>query len=331
MTTKIFRIDNLLTIKIETSDSVLKNFANYFPDILEINKDFSFDYQIIYHEVDAIPDIYIKFDRNYKIVYPFRNLKYIIRQIDGTILAYAEKQEFSDENVVIRDGKIINIFAKNDKRNKNLVRLITELLVRKLLENKYFPLHASCVVDGDGAMLYLGDKRSGKSTALFSSVLITKAFPLANDITFVGKADGMWKAFGTSYDLTFDKSLSEQIIKDEISFEGHNCITQFSSSKIRYNPLEFCRSFKTNWKWSAPIKSINISNLSPTKAFKETAQIDHEKALEYLIKYGRDENFSFDDMLMINGLYPNFDYEQLSKDVIINEIEGNILEYQRRK
>jgi hypothetical protein len=326
MVTKILKISDLLILKLQASEYVFRSIDSCFPNVLETKE--NYEYEIVYNEVDEILDIYKNFPG--KIVSPFRNSQYLVNKKNEVVVAYAKKQEFSDENAIIKDNNTINIFAKNDESNKNLVRLIIELIVRKLLEKKYYPLHASCVVNENSAIIYFGKKGSGKSTALFSSVLLANSFPLANDITFVGKENGIWKAFGTSYDLTFDKSLFSQIHENKIPFSDYNFKPQYHSDKIRYSANEFCQSFNTNWIWSAPIESINVVNLNPNNEFKIYSQISRQKALEYLIEYGRDHNFTFDDLLMINDLQPNFDYESLIQSVVFNEVEGNILKYQTK-
>jgi len=330
MNTKILKIENLLTIKIVATLDVFKNIENYFPNTLHNLTVTDFDYEINYRKINTIPNMY-KNNINCKCISPFRNSKYILNINDQTIFAYAEKQKYSEEHLIIKNNKNIDIMVINDKNNKTLIRLITELIIRKLLENGYFPLHASCVVSNNKAIVYFGDKSSGKSTALFSSVLINNDNPLANDITFIGNDNGIWKAFGTSYDLTFDKSLIKQIIENKISFQKHNFIKQFSSNKIRYTPKDFCGSFNTTWQWSAPIKDINIVRLSPEQEYKKKPLVEYYKKLEYLVNYGKDNNFFFDDILMINQLSPIYNYEQLATDVEFNEIEGNILKYQKNK
>ena len=71
-------------------------------------------------------------------------------------------------------------------------------------------------------------------------------------------------------------------------------------------------------------------NLNPNNEFKIYSQISQQKALEYLIEYGKDHNFTFDDLLMINDLQPSFDYESLIQSVVFNEVKGNILKYQSK-
>lgn len=322
MVIKTIKISDFLVLKLYAPEQVFNNIDNYFPNTFETID--ACDYEIVYNE-DTIPNIYKNIEG--KVLTPFRNSKYILNLDNKTIVTYAKKQEFSDENVILRTGNLINVFCENDCKSKVLIRLIIELIIRKLLEKQYYPLHASCVVKENKANIYFGKKGSGKSTALLSSVLLTQSSPLANDITFVGKEDGIWKAFGTSYDLTFDESLFSQIYSNKTFVGEQNLIPQYHSNKVRYGASEFCDLFNTFWVWSAPIENINIVNLSPNIEFKKYSQIEYLKALDYLKNYGKDHNFTFDDLLMINGLYPNFNYEQLAQEIEFNEIEGNILEH----
>src|SRR5574344_358170 len=326
MITKTLLISDILTIKLHLDEQDLKNIYAYFPNMLIIDNDSLFDYEIYYHKIDVIPE-------NYKItngkeINPFRNSKYIINRSNDYIIAYAKKQKFSNEHAIIRNQNIILMYVLDDIKQKNLIRLMTELIIRKLLEKNYFPLHASCVVNENKAIIYIGKKGSGKSTALFSSVLLAGSNPLANDITFIGKENNIWKAFGTSYDLTFDSSLFSQITDGSELVEQHNLISEYNSNKMRYEASEFCRCFNTSWKWSASIKSINVVNLNPNTQYREKINIKIINALDYLNKYGKDHNFNFDDLLMINGLVPKFNYEDLVKEIIFNEIEGNIINHQ---
>ncbi|MEG1010062.1 MAG: hypothetical protein RSF67_09680, partial [Clostridia bacterium] len=195
MITETLLISNILKIKLHALEQDFKNINYCFPNIFEID-DKAFDYEIFYKKVDTIPNIYKIKDGI--VTFPFRNSQYVVNRCNDIVIAYAKKQKFSDENAIVRSNKLIEIFAKDDINQKNLIRLIRELIIRKLLEKKYFPLHASCVVTENEAIIYFGKKGSGKSTALFSNVLLTKSVPLSNDITFIGKENNIWKAFGMS-------------------------------------------------------------------------------------------------------------------------------------
>ena len=317
-------IGDLLNIKINANK---ENFIDIFSRFVNIKKDNNnFEYEIIYHNFVAIKEI--KFGM---LVKPFRNAEYIVSKGKNKIIAYSPSQKYSCENIIIREKNKINIFCHEDYSSKILVRVITELIIRKLLEKNYFPLHASCVMKDNEAILFLGGKNSGKSVALATQVILNEAYPISNDITFVGKENNKWYAFGLPYDITFDSNFFsnlEMIIKKcqkEVNRGKYN------SNKIRFNVLDFIKTFNTKWIWYAPLSSINVVSLNKDKFFSKISNLSFNDSLLYLSKYGKDDNFCFDDYLGINDLYPKFEYENLSRDVIFNKLDGNMLEYYLRR
>lgn len=330
MITKILNIGNLLTIKLTAPKDVINDIINHFPNTIELVNTNNYDYMICYTKIKKISDDY-KCINSKNITIPFRNSRYFVYLKNTDIIAYAKKQDYSDEHLIVRNNKNISILTINDSNSKNLIRLIIELKIRKLLEKDYFPIHASCVVKDNKAILYFGEKNSGKSTILLSSVLYDNSFPLSNDITFIGIENGIWNAYGTSYDLTFDEQLLNEFTNNNIDFSDYNLTKQYASDKIRYAPSDFCYLFNTIWQWSAPIKSINLVNLNPDQDFQMIEKLEPNKSLEYLVKYGQDAKFVFGDLLLINDLEPEYLYERLSKEIDFNEIKGNVLNYHKSR
>lgn len=320
----VINIGDLISLKIyapsETLIDISKRFAN-------IKKSDYYDFEIHYRNFVDFSEI-----REGTKILPFRNAMYIVNQIDEKVIAYSPKQEYSCENLVIREKNKIDILCRDDHDSKILIRLITELLIRKLLEKKFFPIHASCIMKDDEAILFFGGKNSGKSTALFTHVFLNDAYPISNDITFVGKENGKWLAFGLPYDITIDKDIFYQLESIKINVDTFIKIPKYESSKIRFDVSEFSDTFRTSWVWHAPISTINFVNLNKENVFSEVSNISFEDSILELDKYGKDKNFSFGDYLKLNNLYPTFEYENLSKEVHFNKLEGNILKhYLRRK
>lgn len=320
----VINIGDLISLKIyapsETLIDISKRFAN-------IKKSDYYDFEIHYRNFVDFSEI-----REGTKILPFRNAMYIVNQIDEKVIAYSPKQEYSCENLVIREKNKIDILCRGDHDSKILIRLITELLIRKLLEKKFFPIHASCIMKDDEAILFFGGKNSGKSTALFTHVFLNDAYPISNDITFVGKENGKWLAFGLPYDITFDKDIFYQLESIKINVDTFIKIPKYESSKIRFDVSEFSDTFRTSWICHAPISTINFVNLNKENVFSEVSNISFEDSILELDKYGKDKNFSFGDYLKLNNLYPTFEYENLSKEVHFNKLEGNILKhYLRRK
>lgn len=319
----VINICDLINLKIHASQETLMDISKRFVNTKKSN---NYDFEIYYKNNVSVPEM----SEGIKI-YPFRNAMYIVNQVDDKIISYSPKQKYSCENIIIREKSKINILCRDDNDSKILIRLITELLIRKLLEKKFFPIHASCIMKNNEAILFFGKKNSGKSTALFISVLLDNAYPISNDVTFVGKENDKWYAFGLPYDITFEKDLFHQLKSEKLNFEILNNQSKYESDKIRFAVSEFVNLFETEWIWRAPISTVNFVNLSKENIFLETLNISFEDILFKLNMYGKDKNFSFGDYLKINNLYPLFEYETFSREVNANKLEGNILKYYLRR
>lgn len=320
MNTKIINVGNTITLRVTASNETFEDIKNRFPN--ENNSCEKYEYDIYYNETDVIEKLELG-----KEMLPFRNATYIVNNFNNTVVAYSPKQQYSCENLIIRDNNVIKIFYKNDLGSKILIRVITELLIRKLLEKGYFPIHASCVMINNEATLFIGKKNSGKSTALFSNVLFNNAYPISNDITFVGKHKNDWKAVGIPYDITFDASLFNQVKQINEEMFNVNNEKLYDSDKVRFNISEFTKFFKTKWFWEASISIINIVELDKENDFVMLPIVSSAEAVLYLQTYGKDKNFNFDDFMMINNLYPKFNYDELSEEISFNKLKGNILKH----
>lgn len=321
--TNVINIGDLINLKIHAPQETLMDISKRF---VNAKKSSYYDFEIYYKNFVSFPEM----SEGIK-VYPFRNAMYIVNQVGEKIISYSPRQKYSCENIIIREKNKIDILCRDDYDSKILIRLITELLIRKLLEKKFFPIHASCIMKNDEAILFFGKKNSGKSTALLTSVLLDNAYPISNDITFVGKKNDKWYAFGLPYDITFDKDLLYQLKSEKINLEIATKISKYESNKIRFDISEFVNLFETEWVWHAPISTVNFVNLSKENIFLETLNISFKDIMLKLDMYGKDKNFSFGDYLKINNLYPLFKYETFSREVNANKLEGNILKYYLRR
>lgn len=313
-------IGDLLNIKVYASEKVYDDLLKRFSAV-KITECVC-DFEIFYRNFQMFQS-----EKSGILMKPFRNALYLVNEQEDKIIAYSPAQTYSSENIIERINKKITISCQKDNNSKVLIRVITELLIRKLLSKGYFPLHASCVMKDNKAILFLGKKGSGKSTALFANVLLNDAYPISNDITFVGKENGKWQAFGLPYDLTFDSTLFLQIAQETKKFKNFHEEDKYGSNKIRYDVAEFIADFNTSWVWHAPIAAINIVNLTKESEYTIFSNIKFEDALLNLKRYGKDNNFDFDDYLKINNLYPSFDYELLSQEIPFNKMEGNVLRH----
>ena len=308
----IVKVCDLLSLKLEVPEKILKLINDYFPESI-IKVDNGYDYKIIYKSVNNIKKLTCG-----KTIKPFRNSNYKIKLKDDYIMAHKPSEQ---DFLIIRHNKIIYFYSSNSYSDKEFIRLIRELIYRKLLEINYFPIHASCVVNTKGATLFIGGKNEGKSTSLLNSILCDKTNPLSNDITFVGKENGIWNAFGTSYDITFNSEVYN-IFNNKEKF---NTTEQINSKvKIRFTPKDFCEKFNTKWIWKAPIYEINFVKLNPQKHYFVNYNISKKEKLSLLNKSSNGHVFNFGDYLKINNCIPKYNFSELINDISMKIIGGNI-------
>ncbi len=320
MENKIYRISDYLSLKINAPIHTIEKIKKRF-SLIESDND-TYDYEINYKDTELIEGIY---DGSIKV--PFRNSNYIVYNDSSRTVAYCPKQKYSCEHLIINNGSKIDTYVHDDRDSKVLIRLITEILIRKLLEKGFFPIHASCVdLDNEG-ILFLGKKNSGKSVSLFSYVFFDKANPVSNDITFVGIENGKWVCVGIPYDYTFDKSLFEQV---NLKLDRFDLGKNFDSDKLRLSVNDFDEIFNTSWIWKSYLKEVNIVDLSKEEVFKIFNNISRDEAYNYLLNNGKDKNFNFDDYLNINNLYPEYRYDLLVNDYVFNRTTGNIIKYKSK-
>ena len=320
---KIFHYTNLLSVEL-SNEIDTSEIENYFPQtISEKQSDYNSDYTINYNlsQYNYLKNILPSFDLQGK-KFPYRSAPAISKNIDGWTLSYFFPNRYSEDYfVAINQGKIC-IFA--NKYDSNIViRILNELIVRKLLEKNYFPIHASAIVNLDDGKtdLFFGGKGSGKSTMFFEKTVNGNYLPLANDVCFVGVENGQAMVYSMTYDITFHKSL---LVNNNNDFN-------IKDDKIRCNPLQFCQFIDKSWIYVAPLKSLNYTALNLSDDF-EIQQISAENMHELLLKYGKDRDFTFDDVLNINNLYPNYDYDNLIKHVsLLNSIKGNVIDRNKTK
>lgn len=318
----VFNYMDLLKVQL-TSEIDAADIENYFPQTIsqigiESNSDYIISYNVSQYETlkKTLPSFE---DQNRK--FPFRSAPAISKNVNGWTLSYFFANRYSDDYFIANSKDKIYIIA--DKYDSNIViRILNELVVRKLLEKGYFPIHASAVVDlEDGkADLFFGDKGSGKSTIFFEKTAHDNYLPLANDICFVGVENGRAMVYSMTFDITFHKSLlinnKDFAIKDD---------------KVRCNPLQFCELIEKPWIYKSPLKSLNYTALNLNDDF-EIQRISPEIMLDLLLKYGKDRDFMFDDALNINNLYPNYDYNVLIQHVpFLTSVKGNIVDNRKSK
>lgn len=320
---KIFNYANLLGVKLGNEIDI-SEIENYFPQtIFKKQYDCDLDYIIKYNlsQYSYLKNILSSFDLQ-KEKFPYRSAPVISKKIDGWTLSYFFQNRYSEDYfVAINKDKICIVSNKYD--SNIVLRTLNELIVRKLLEKRYFPIHASAVVNLDDgkADLFFGDKGSGKSTIFFEKTVNEAYLPLANDICFVGVENGQAMVYSLTFDITFHKSL---LVNNNNDFNA-------KYDEVRCNPAQFCQFIDKSWMYVAPLESLNYTALNLSDDF-EIQQISSENMHELLLKYGKDRDFTFDDVLDINNLYPDYNYANLIQHVpFLNSVRGNVVDRNKMK
>ena len=123
--------------------------------------------------------------------------------------------------------------------------------------------------------MFFGEKNSGKSTALFTCVLLDNAYPISNDITFVGKENGKWLAFGLPYDITFDK-------------DGHPlCLAGHKMSPWGNDPIKDAHKYRCPLKCGRIDSCPNSGTCSPG-SYGRTVYIKNNSDLRFYPRIPRD-------------------------------------------
>ena len=319
MKSKIIAISPILKVKINYCCNNLDQLDIYFPDTVGDEKG-EIDYEIYYYDnCETLKS------HGGEMVFPFRNSKYLVSK-ENNISAYAFKQEFTNEHIITRNNNKIIISCKNDYDNKNLIRLIRELMIRKLLEKNYFPIHSASVVNKDGkSLLMVGPRKSGKSTALLYTTAFNDYYPSSNDITFVGEEDNKWISYGIPYDLTFDLSLIDEYIKEYNVTDNQ---VKYNSSKFRIQPSSYSKLINKPWTYRGIISQIFFTDLSIENDFKLDRLTDFDSIKRFMSQYGKDENFNFGDYLKINCLAPNYRYDDMH-DLAFSQMKGNVMKLRK--
>ena len=321
MLEEVINIDNILALKIHANTKAFDDINDKFVNIT--NDSEKIDYELFYNKTSKIKRIEFG-----TIMHPFRNANYIVNRNNDRVFAYSSNQRYTFEHTITRDDKTINIDYIDDLNSQILKGTIIELLIRKLLEQGYFPVHSSSVVFDDKSTIYIGGKNGGKSASLLYDVLNSNGKPQSNDITFIKKDSDEWVSFGIPYDFTFSDSFLQALnIKNMDRFKT----IKYDSDKIRFNVKEFCNIFNTQWIWKTKISNINIVNLNKENDYCLTRNVNKNDSMLYLKKFGKDRNFNFDDYLMINNIKPNYNYDELVNDFDFNLVEGNIIKKKVRR
>ena len=233
--------------------------------------------------------------------------------------AYSPKEERRGSHFVRHNERLFNVYLHENEREDIICRVARDVVMRDMLRQGYFPIHACVVDDGNGANIIFGGKGSGKSTAMFSAILFDGQTPLSGDVAFVKlEENGKWTVLGWPWRVSIDEQYF--IIVGKKTNKKYE-----ERGKYRYPPKDFCDEFNTKWIWKAEIKNlikadIQVGNKPILK------DVSSDEMLHYLTNEGVDE-WSWGDSLGVGIRKPKYLYEKLAHDINGKRLSGDIMQY----
>lgn len=239
---------------------------------------------------------------------------------DGDMIcSYSPKEERRGSHLVRHNNKLFKIYLHENEKEDLICRVARDVVMRDMLQQGYFPIHAGVVYDGNGANIIFGKKGSGKSTAMFSSILYGGYTPMSGDVAFVKpEKSGKWNVVGWPWRMSIDDKYFELIGKTPNPKYAER-------GKYRCLPRDFCDDFNCKWVWSAEVNRLVKADLKidGKPALKD---VSAEEMLQYLANEGLDD-WNWGDSLGLGIKEPEYLYKKLADEVEGKRLTGDIIQY----
>ena len=299
-------------------------------DYVDLSFPYISDYKVdrIKNEVNIIYDGQlndtVKVPNSAEKIKGFAGPNYFVwNEKDGITFSYSPIDERRGAHLIRNNGSDFVVRIHESETEDILCRISRDIILKDIIEDNFFPVHAAVVKNGSKAEIFFGKKGSGKSTALFSSIIFGNSIPMSGDIAFVrqSKAEG-WEVLGWPWRVTIDSNyfnLINQKIDSKYEERG----------KLRFLPYEFCQKFNTKWAWHAQIGNIVKTDLQ----INRPPYLQNLTSIElrcYLDKEGSDD-WSWNDSFKIGIKKPTLLFNTLALNVSGSIISGDIIRYYREK
>lgn len=265
----------------------------------------------------------VKVPSNAEKIKGFAGPTYYCWKEGNTICSYSPKEERRGSHLVRHNNKLFKIYLHCNEKEDIICRVARDVVMGDMLKQGYFPIHAGVVGDKDGADIIFGRKGSGKSTAIFSSVLYGGCTPISGDIAFVKpEKKGKWTVLGWPWRMSIDENY--------LNLVGKKSNEEYKErGKYRYLPKDFCDEFHSKWIWKAEIKHLVKADLN-ADARPVMQKVTPAEMLQYLASEGSDQWF-WGDSLRIGIKEPEYHYKALAGSIEGRRLTGDIIQYYRNK
>ncbi len=176
----------------------------------------------------------------------------IYKEKSCAVINYISEEELYGRHVYRKLSENEYEVYSIDNSEKNgmqwVIRLIRELLLEMYIEDGFVPVHASGIDIYGGAVLFIGNKGSGKTTSMFSCATNEKCKVVSNDMVFLKVEEDGICVKGWPWCVTIGNEL---MAETQFKHLINNTI-----SKVRFTPKEFEESMPCNWIWESRLKKV---------------------------------------------------------------------------
>lgn len=257
----------------------------------------------------------------------YMDVEYKIYEDNTTnIISYVSEDSLFGRHVYRKlsenDYEVYSIDESEKNGMQWVIRLIRELLLETNIEEGYVPVHASGIGINGEAVLFIGNKGSGKTTSMFACAANERSTIVSNDMVFLKVDDEKINVKGWPWCVTIGNELI-----NETRFKH---LINEQTSKVRFTPKEFKDRLNCDWTWKTVLKKVVFPKIVVGKKL-EMKEIDKGTVRSRLINEGT-EYSDITLILKMKTIECNFteSFTQVADNKLGIVIEGEFWKYREK-
>lgn len=253
----------------------------------------------------------------------YMDVEYKIYKEEEGIINYVSEDRLYGRHVYRKiSGNDYEVYSIDNSEKNGMqwvIRLIRELLLEKNMEEGFVPVHASGIEIEGNAVLFIGNKGSGKTTSMFSCATNDKCNVISNDMVFVRVEGDEIYVKGWPWCVTIGNELMA-----ETKFAY---LIDKNTSKVRFTPKEFSEKTNCKWAWKSSLKKVVFPQIVVGKSLT-SHKLENKKANSRLINEGTE----FDEIpLLLKRKIKKLNFTEvfnyIAQNVSCVVIEGEFWKY----
>lgn len=262
---------NISKIKFIGTEELIELVQKYYLGLESKTGNEKIDYIINLSDKVLSKDIYIPDYAKFK--HCFAGPHYFSWKDEDINFAYSPPEERGGSHLVLKKNNLLQVIFHKGEPINQIIGISREILIKEAIKKGYMPVHASAISkDGKGYMFF-GDRNTGKSTALFLSVIYDNAKPISGDLSLIKKEYNGWQIIGWPWTVTIGQSF----------FDSMGMVPKYNipnNGKLKFLPSDFCKELQTDWIWSQTLEKIINVDLKLKESPRVTKLISDELKLK---------------------------------------------------